>query len=179
LRWSHIRRASFAPLLEAGTLISVLIVTGGVLLFAELMKMVGDEPHAFDRAVLLAFRSPTDVSDPVGPSWLELVFLEITSLGGAIVLSLMTAAVIGFLLVDENRAAAVLVFASVGGGALLSILLKFKIDRARPDLVPHLAEVHRASFSERPRHAIRYSLADSWRSLVARRRSPPVLRFTF
>jgi len=148
-------------------------------LFAELMEMVGDEPHAFDRAVLLAFRSPTDVSDPVGPSWLELVFLEITSLGGAIVLSLMTAAVIGFLLVDENRAAAVLVFASVGGGALLSILLKFKIDRARPDLVPHLAEVHMASFSERPRHAIRYSLADSWRSLVARRRSPPVLRFTF
>ena len=137
LRWSDIRRASFAPLLEAGTLISVLIVTGGVLLFAELMEMVGDEPHVFDRAVLLAFRSPTDVSDPIGSSWLELVFLDITS------------------------------------RALLSILLKFMIDRARPDLVPHLAEVHMASFSERPRHAIRCSLADSWRSLVARRRSRP------
>jgi undecaprenyl-diphosphatase len=146
LRWSDIRRARFAPFLEAGTLVSVLIVTGGVLLFAELMEMVGDEPHAFDRAVLLAFRSSTDVSDPVGPSWLELVFLDITSLGGATVLSLMTAAVIGFLLVDEKRAAAVVVFASVGGGALLSILLKFMIDRARPDLVPHLAEAHTASF---------------------------------
>jgi undecaprenyl-diphosphatase len=67
-----------------------------VLLFAELMEMVGDEPHAFDRAVLLAFRSPTDVSDRVGPSWLELVFLDITSLGGAMVLSLMTAAVMDF-----------------------------------------------------------------------------------
>jgi undecaprenyl-diphosphatase len=146
LRWFDIRRARFAPFLEAGTLVSVLIVTGGVLLFAELMEMVGDEPHAFDRAVLLAFRSSTDVSDPVGPSWLELVFLDITSLGGATVLSLMTAAVIGFLLVDEKRAAAVVVFASVGGGALLSILLKFMIDRARPDLVPHLAEAHTASF---------------------------------
>jgi hypothetical protein len=62
LRWSDIHRASFAHLPEAGTLVSVLIVTGGVLLFAELMEMVGDEPHAFDRAVLLAFRSPTDVS---------------------------------------------------------------------------------------------------------------------
>lgn len=146
LRWFDIRRARFAPFLEAGTLVSVLIVTGGVLLFAELMEMVGDEPHAFDRVVLLAFRSSTDVSDPVGPSWLELVFLDITSLGGATVLSLMTAAVIGFLLVDEKRAAAVVVFASVGGGALLSILLKFMIDRARPDLVPHLAEAHTASF---------------------------------
>ena len=82
----------------------------------------------------------------VGPSWLELVFLDITSLGGAMVLSIMTAAVIGFLLVDEKRAAAVPVFASVGGGALLSILLKFKIDTARSDLVPHPAEVHMASF---------------------------------
>jgi undecaprenyl-diphosphatase len=50
------------------------------------------------------------------------------------------------LLVDEKRAAAVLVFASVGGGALLSILLKLMIDRARPDLVPHLADAYTASF---------------------------------
>ncbi|HEY7716867.1 MAG TPA: phosphatase PAP2 family protein [Candidatus Binatia bacterium] len=144
--WFDIRRAKFAPMLEAGTLVSVLIVAGGVLLFAELMEMVGDEPHAFDRAVLLAFRNPMDVSDPIGPSWLELVFLDITSLGGATVLTLMTAAVIGFLLVDEKRAAAMLVFTSVVGGAVLSILLKLMVDRARPDLVPHLAEVHTASF---------------------------------
>lgn len=142
-RWSDIRRAS---ILEGGTLVSVFIVAAGVLLFAELMELVGDEPHAFDRAVLLAFRNPVDVSDPIGPSWLELVFLDITSLGGTTVLSLMTAAVIGFLLVDDKRAAAVLVFVSVGGGALLTTLLKLLVDRARPDLVPHLAEVHMASF---------------------------------
>ena len=144
--WAEIRRAQFSFLLEAGTLVSVLIIAGGVLLFAELMEMVGDEPHVFDRAVLLAFRNPQDVTDPIGPGWLEVVFLDITSLGGATVLILMTAAVMGFLLVDKKRAAALLVFASVGGGALLSTLLKFTIDRARPDLVPHLAEVHTASF---------------------------------
>jgi undecaprenyl-diphosphatase len=145
-RWGDVRLARFAPILEAGTLISILIVAGGVLLFAELMEMVGDEPHAFDRAVLLAFRNPANVADPIGPAWLELVFLDITSLGGATVLALMTAAVIGFLLVDEKRAAAALVFVAVGGGALLSVLLKLLIDRARPDLVPHLAEAQMASF---------------------------------
>jgi undecaprenyl-diphosphatase len=145
-RWSDIRRVSFLPVLEFGTLISILIVAGGVLLFAELVELVRHEPHAFDRAVLLAFRSSVDVSDPIGPRWLEIVFRDVTSLGGATVLTLMTAAVIGFLLVDQKRAAAVLVFASVSGGALLSTLLKLMITRPRPDLVPHLVEADTASF---------------------------------
>lgn len=68
------------------------------------------------------------------------MFRDITSLGGATVLILMTAAVIGFLLVDGKRAAAVVVLASVSGGTLLSAILKLIVARPRPDLVPHLAE---------------------------------------
>lgn len=145
-RWLHRRGAIFLPALELGTLISILVVAGGVLLFAELMEMVQSEPHAFDRAVLLAFRDPADVSDPIGPVWLEIIFRDITSLGGATVLTLMTAAVTGFLLVDGKRAAALFVLASVAGGAVLSTILKLAIARPRPDLVPHLVDVHTASF---------------------------------
>jgi undecaprenyl-diphosphatase len=145
-RWSHIRRVKFLPGLEAGTLLSVLVIAGGVLLFAELMEMVGDHPHAFDRALLLALRNPADLTDPLGPHWLERAFSDITTLGGGTVLTLMTAAVIGFLLVDNKRAAAVLVCVSVSGGAVLSTLLKLVIARPRPDLVPHLVEVQTASF---------------------------------
>jgi len=60
-RWPRFRRTSLSPVLEAGTLISVLVVTGGVLLFAELMEMVQGETRAFDRAMLLAFRNPMDL----------------------------------------------------------------------------------------------------------------------
>ena len=145
-RWPRFRRTSLLPVLEAGTLISVLIVAGGVLLFAEFMEMVQGEPRAFDRAVLLAFRNPLDLANPIGPRWLEIVFRDITSLGGATVLTLMTIAVTGFLLIDGKRGAAVLVLASVTGGVLLSSILKLGVDRPRPDLVPHLVEEYTASF---------------------------------
>jgi undecaprenyl-diphosphatase len=62
------------------------------------------------------------------------------------VLTLMTIAVTGFLLIDGKRGAAVLVLASVIGGVVLSSLLKLGVDRPRPDLVPHLVEEYTASF---------------------------------
>src|SRR2546427_1069231 len=99
-RWPRFRRTNLSPVLEAGTLISVLVVTGGVLLFAELMEMVQGETRAFDRAMLLAFRNPLDLANPIGPRWLEIVFRDFTSPGGATVLTLMTIAVTGFLLID-------------------------------------------------------------------------------
>ena len=120
-RWFDIRQARlFWPAIELGTLLSILVVAGGVLLFAELLEMVEGEPGAFDRLVLQALRNPADLSDAIGPGWIEFAFRDLTSLGGPTVLTLMTAAVVGFLLVDGKRAAAVLVFVSVSGGALLS-----------------------------------------------------------
>lgn len=145
-RWSKHRRVTFVPALEAGTLISILIVTGGVLLFAGLMEMVDGEPLAFDRSVLLLFRNPLDLSDPIGPAWLENIFRDLTVLGGATVLALMTVAVTGFLLVEEKRGAALFVLAAVAGGTVLSTILKLAIARSRPDIVPHLVDVHTASF---------------------------------
>jgi undecaprenyl-diphosphatase len=46
----------------------------------------------------------------------------------------------------RKRGAALLVLASVGGGALLSTLLKLSFERPRPDLVPHAVAVYTASF---------------------------------
>jgi undecaprenyl-diphosphatase len=145
-RGASLRRLRFLTSLEAGTLVSILVVAGGMLLFAKLMGMVQGETRAFDRAILLAFRNSTDLSDPIGPHWLEVIFRDITSLGGATVLTLMTIAVSGFLLIDAKRGAAILVLGSVIGGVLLSSILKLGIDRPRPDLVAHLVEVHTASF---------------------------------
>jgi undecaprenyl-diphosphatase len=47
---------------------------------------------------------------------------------------------------DRKAHAALFVVAAVGGGMLLSTLLKMGFDRPRPDLVPHGALVYTASF---------------------------------
>jgi undecaprenyl-diphosphatase len=46
----------------------------------------------------------------------------------------------------RRRGAALLVSASVGGGMIVSTLLKFGFERPRPDLVPHATQVYTASF---------------------------------
>lgn len=146
LRWPEHRKVSFLPAFELGTLLSIVGVAGGVLLFAELLEAVKGEPRALDRGVLLLLRNPLDASDPIGPDWLEVIFRDITALGGATVLGLMTIAVTGFLLMEKKRGAALFVLAAVAGGTVLSAILKLAIARSRPDIVPHLVDVHTASF---------------------------------
>ena len=128
-------------------LAGICLIGGALWAFAELADEVEDgESHAFDKAILLALRNPSDTEDPLGPPWLELVARDITSLGGTAMLTLVTLATLGFLLMTRKRGAAILVAISVIGGTLLSSLLKSGFDRPRPDLVPHAVEVSSASF---------------------------------
>ncbi|TIX44984.1 MAG: phosphatase PAP2 family protein, partial [Mesorhizobium sp.] len=78
--------------------------------------------------------------------WLEGAMRDITSLGSASVLVLITAAMIVYLLLIRRPGAALLMFVAVAGGQVLSSVLKFDIDRPRPDLVSHLADVASLSF---------------------------------
>lgn len=109
-------------------------------------KMVEGDSRGFDRAILLALRNPADLSDPIGPHWLEEVARDATALGGNAVCTAATLAVIGYLALARKRSAALLVAAAVGGGGALSTVLKLGFDRPRPDLVPHGVEVYLASF---------------------------------
>jgi undecaprenyl-diphosphatase len=72
--------------------------------------------------------------------------LDITALGGTAVLTLITAGVIGFLLMDGKRGAALFVLVAVAGGSLLTTLAKLAFARPRPELVAHLVEVSSYSF---------------------------------
>ena len=132
---------------EIVALAVILIVAGGAWSFVSLAEEVGEgETERFDRSVVLALRNPADLSDPIGPLWLESVIRDITALGSNFVLAFITLSVIGFLLLMRQRGAALLVFVSVVGGALLGDLLKLIFERPRPDLVPHGAPVYTASF---------------------------------
>jgi undecaprenyl-diphosphatase len=115
--------------------------------FVELAgEVLEGETRAFDERILLALRSPADPSDPLGPGWLEELMRDVTGLGSTGVLTFITLAAAGFLALDRKTHAALLVVAAVGGGMLLSTLLKMGFDRPRPDLVPHGTLVYTASF---------------------------------
>jgi undecaprenyl-diphosphatase len=144
--WS-LFRILVRSMLEARTLVALFITIAAVLLFAEFVdRVVEGDTRAFDESVLLAFRDPNNPSNPVGPAWLQIMFRDISPLGGYAVVILISLAVIGYLLMDGKRAAALWVLVSVGGGAVLSNLLKFAIERPRPDLVARLVEVNTTSF---------------------------------
>lgn len=139
-------RALFGKV-EFTVLLAALIVAGGLWGFVELMELARDSaPHGFDTEILLALRTPGDLATPIGPHWLKDAMRDLTSLGSMAVLVLITAAAIFYLLVERKPLAALFVFVAVAGGQVLSSLLKLGVDRPRPEVVPHLAEVHSLSF---------------------------------
>jgi undecaprenyl-diphosphatase len=117
------------------------------MLFAELTdEVLEGETRAFDEAVLLALRNPADNADPIGPGWLEGMMRDFTALGSLGVLTFLSLAVVGFLILQGKRRTALLVVVAVGGGIVVSMLAKVGFNRPRPDLVAHGARVATASF---------------------------------
>jgi undecaprenyl-diphosphatase len=115
--------------------------------FLELADEVGErQTWWMDETILLSMRNPEDVSDPLGPVWVEEMCRDITALGSVSVLVAICIAATIYLLLMGRRRAAVLVLAAVFGGLALSFLMKIGYDRPRPDVVPHGAEVHSPSF---------------------------------
>lgn len=146
LRYVRNTLAPFA-VKEWRLLAGLALAAGAFWLFIELAgEVLEGGTRGIDRAILLALRSAGDAADPRGPPWLEEMMRDFTALGGLGVLSLFTAAAIGYLLLDGNRRAAAAVFVAVAGGQLLSTLLKLGFDRPRPDLVPHEVLVYTSSF---------------------------------
>jgi undecaprenyl-diphosphatase len=127
---------------------------GGLLAIAALLlififiaqDVVEGEAAGFDRSVILAFRSAGNISDPIGPPWVEEAARDITALGSIIVVVILSGAVIGYLLLLRRRGPALLMLISVAGGTALNDLLKYVFDRPRPDLVLHSAQVFTSSF---------------------------------
>jgi len=143
--YSALRRR--LPVVEASVL-AVMGLLGALLwLFISIAGEVREgETADWDRRLLLALRSAADPAVPWGPPWVQEMARDFTALGGVAVLSLMTFAVVGYLLLARKRYAAVAVFVAVAGGLVLSTLLKLGFDRARPDLVPHGSLVYTTSF---------------------------------
>ena len=100
---------------ETAILVSIALAAVSLVLFAQLAdEVIEGETHAFDEAVLLALRHAGDPSDPIGPGWFEDAMRDVTALGSLGVLTFLTAAVAGFLILQGKRHAALLVVVAIG-----------------------------------------------------------------
>lgn len=132
---------------QLGTLLSLFTVAFGVFCFVAIADEVHEgDTREIDRAILLAFRNPSDPSDPLGGRVVEEMGRDVTALGGATVLTLLTVSVVGYLLLIKKPLAALFVTVSVLGALGLSSGLKDLFERPRPDLVTRLAYVVTSSF---------------------------------
>ena len=138
---SRVGRAELALLV--GVLVLAGFLGGFIALSSEVME--GDT-RRFDEAILVFLRTPGDLSDPIGPIWVELMMKDITSLGGTTVLTILTMAAAGYALVRGRRRMALFIILAVAGGSLLSNSLKLLFSRPRPDLVGHGVDVFTMSF---------------------------------
>jgi undecaprenyl-diphosphatase len=132
-------------LLESAVLTTLLILAASIWIFVEVADEVieGGSKHIDDQ--ILAMMRNSDGS-PIGPPWLVYAARDLTALGGATVITIVTIAATGFLLLRRRWGTFWLVLASIAGGSALSTTMKRLFDRPRPDLSLHLADVTSLSF---------------------------------
>jgi undecaprenyl-diphosphatase len=126
---------------ELPVLLAFVGIAAGIWIFSLVAGAVMDGgSQALDTKLLLSIsganRSPE----------LQESARDITALGGATVLTMITLITGGFLLLDGKKHMAIFLFASIAGGLLLSTMLKSLYQRPRPELVPHGSYVTSASF---------------------------------
>lgn len=128
-------------------LLVLTFIIGGTWGFVELADEVSEgSTQEFDQLVLQSLRDSKDISKPIGPLWIKLFFIDITALGGGVVLSLLSFALaIYFLLIKNYRSLVLVAVAAIGGG-LMGFLLKGLFMRERPDLLIRLADATSYSF---------------------------------
>ncbi|HVJ00304.1 MAG TPA: phosphatase PAP2 family protein [Sphingomonas sp.] len=129
----------------------LLWAAGGLALAMAIVTLVGwtiDSGHAFafDRTIMLAMRRAGDLAQPIGPAWLERTMIDITTLGGRTVLTLVVILTTGFLAIRRLWVTAGLVVAATVLGSLVTSVAKQLVARPRPDLIDHLVQVSSMSF---------------------------------
>jgi undecaprenyl-diphosphatase len=141
------RLKSLLGKLETRTLVALVALIGVPSLFLSIAGEVAEgETAALDRRLLLAFRSPGDPSDPLGPRWFEESMRDITALGGFTVVTLLTIVAVLLLVFHQRRREALIFAGTVILAYASSEVLKAFYDRDRPMLVAHGSIVYSQSF---------------------------------
>lgn len=122
----------------------VLLIVGGIWTFAQIAdEVVEGETQHFDDWAIQSLRGADGL--PRGPAWAREAGRDLTALGGMAVLTMVVGAVLGYLLMDRKRQAAILVAVATSGAFIASTILKWSFDRPRPN-VTHYSYVYTSSF---------------------------------
>jgi len=132
---------------EIKILVNLFILVTALLVFTYVAKeVIRGETQEFDEWVLNYLRDDGTIKLPIGPSWFTGLMTDITALGGATIIFLITAAVVFYLLIQKHYEFMWLILIATIGGALLSFGLKELFARERPPLIFHLLTVKSLSF---------------------------------
>lgn len=124
------------PPLEAVLILGSLALLFLVNAFLDLADEVGEgETHVRDMDILLSLREKGNTREAIGPEWLESGVRDVTALGSAPILILVTLAACGFLAFRRQVHGSLVLLVSMAGGWAASIALKGVFARPRPDLV--------------------------------------------
>jgi undecaprenyl-diphosphatase len=132
---------------EIKILVNLFILVTALLIFTFVAKEVtSGGTKEFDELVLNYLREDGIITSPIGPTWFTLLMTDITALGGATIVFMITAAVVFYLLIQKRYEFMWLIMIATIGGALLSFGLKELFARERPPLIFHLLAVKSMSF---------------------------------
>ena len=132
---------------ELKILVNLFILVTAILVFAYLAKeVVSGDTEKFDEIVLNYLRYDGTLKLPIGPTWFTEVMTDITALGGATIIFMITSAVVFYLLIRKQHEYMWLILIATIGGALLSLGLKELFARERPPLIFHLLTVKSLGF---------------------------------
>lgn len=132
---------------EIGPIALVLLIAACVLVFRHIAEEVGEgDTRTFDRAVIYALRTPGHPGRPIGPDWLNVAAIDVTSLGSTTVLGIIVILVCGLVLSLRRWREATLLLLASGGGLVITNWLKDVFQRDRPPLVLHAVRAINASF---------------------------------
>jgi undecaprenyl-diphosphatase len=111
------------------------------------LELASDAPEGeylpIEDKLMLALRHE---GKPIGPEGTAAVVRDVTALGSAVVIVVMTLLILGFLIISERKRVAALIAVATAGGQVLNLLLKYAFERERPDAALHLVEVSSTSF---------------------------------
>jgi undecaprenyl-diphosphatase len=125
--------------IELKVLIAVIAIIVGTLGFILIAAFVSrGSADILDIQILRSFRHPDHLSIPLGPPWLFEVMRDVTSLGGATIVSLITLFVIGYFILKKQYGMLIIILVAVIGGAVMELELKVLFGRIRPQLIPSL-----------------------------------------
>jgi undecaprenyl-diphosphatase len=122
------------------------------LCFAAVALLVSHgNAQAFDDSVLSALRNPRDVTDPLGPFWLEEGIRDISALGSTTFLMLLALICACFFCSRGEPLSAFFTLGGYAGALVLNNLLKAWFARPRPASAEHL---HLLSYSFPSGHSL-------------------------